>query len=95
MGTPTYCPNFLLQIFDSGFLVDNLPAVLGWDAAGEVTKVAPDVKDYQIGDRVSFEGTGGDTSKGTFQQYAVVDARHSYKVKSRLLFETRPGADIC
>lgn len=63
------------------------PTVLGTDAAGEVTKVAPGVTTFKVGDRVIYQGQyncQGDTSNGdkaTFQQYGLADADLAAKVR--------------
>jgi NADPH:quinone reductase-like Zn-dependent oxidoreductase len=56
---------------------------MGNDGAGEVTKVAQDVTNFQVGDRIVFQGISPSPNgrKGTFQQYCVVSAVNAAKVK--------------
>ncbi|KAJ1556941.1 hypothetical protein HK405_001320, partial [Cladochytrium tenue] len=51
------------------------PAVLGSDAAGEVTALGPDAPaGLHVGDRVFFQGLLGDYDGSTFQQFCRVPA---------------------
>jgi len=47
--------------------------VLGWDAAGVVTQVGPDVTQFKVGDAVFYSGAL--TRSGTNAQYHLVDER--------------------
>ncbi len=47
--------------------------VLGWDAAGVVTQVGPDVTQFKLGDAVFYSGALG--RSGTNAQYHLVDER--------------------
>jgi zinc-binding alcohol dehydrogenase family protein len=49
------------------------PRVLGWDAAGTVTEVGPDVTLFKVGDQVYFAGSI--VRAGANSEYAVVDER--------------------
>lgn len=52
---------------------DQAPRVLGWDAAGIVREVGPDVQHYKVGDEVFY---AGDMRRaGTYAQYHLVDER--------------------
>ncbi|WP_027953342.1 NADP-dependent oxidoreductase [Halobacillus kuroshimensis] len=58
-----------------GYLKDavpfEFPIILGWDAAGVITEVGEDVKDFSPGDRVFARP---DTTRfGTYAQYTAVD----------------------
>lgn len=58
-----------------GYLKDavpfEFPIILGWDAAGVITEVGEDVKDFSPGDRVFARP---DTTRfGTYAQYTTVD----------------------
>lgn len=39
---------------DVAFFVQEYPVVLGFNAAGSIAEVGPDVKDFVVGDRVCF-----------------------------------------
>nr|GAT52773.1 GroES-like protein [Mycena chlorophos] len=81
------------KIFDSPRfgLVKNWPTVIGWDAAGEVTRVASAGDSnckFKVGDRISFacmpsvsvDGGVSYTSRGAFQQYALADEKYAFKI---------------
>ncbi|KAJ6597219.1 chaperonin 10-like protein [Mycena vulgaris] len=75
------------KIFDYGFnFVEKYPTVLGVDAAGEVTKIGPDVTKFKVGDRVTFVCTPNSPEginpgeRGAFQQYALADVRMAAKI---------------
>ncbi|OCH84056.1 GroES-like protein, partial [Obba rivulosa] len=78
------------KIFDFGKFVTVFPTVLGTDAAGEVTKVAPDVTKFKVGDRIIYQGQyncQGDISNGdkaTFQQYGLADVDLAAKIPDTL-----------
>ncbi|KAF7338047.1 GroES-like protein [Mycena venus] len=86
------------KIYDSGKFVQKVPTVLGGDAAGEVTKIGPDVTKFKVGDRVTFACTPnspkgvGDGERGAFQQYALADARVT--AKARCLFAVLSGLEV-
>ncbi|CAE6481068.1 hypothetical protein ACGC1H_005209 [Rhizoctonia solani] len=61
------------KIIDYGIFVDKFPAVLGFDGAGVIHAVGPDVAGFKIGDRVLFQGTIDPVDQGVYQQYAIVD----------------------
>ncbi|MBN4668143.1 zinc-binding alcohol dehydrogenase family protein [Pandoraea nosoerga] len=53
--------------------VEDTPRVLGWDAAGTVAAVGPDVKLFQVGDPVYYAGSI--TRPGTNSEFHLVDER--------------------
>ncbi|KAJ6525741.1 GroES-like protein [Mycena capillaripes] len=71
--------------------VQRCPTVLGVDAAGEVTKIGPDVTKFNVGDHVTVACTPnapedvGSSDRGAFQQYVLADVRRTAKIP--------PGAD--
>ncbi|KAJ7074151.1 GroES-like protein [Mycena amicta] len=87
------------KIFDhvsSGFesdlpgFVKHFPTVLGFEAAGEVTKLGNGVNKFKVGDRIAFvclpstsvDGAVSYTSRGAFQQYALADQNYSLKLSA-------------
>lgn len=63
------------------FIKDTLPAVLGNDLAGVVTKVGSNVTKYKVGDLIFAQGNmTADSSQKALQQYAVVASDSSSKV---------------
>ncbi|CAE6414698.1 unnamed protein product [Rhizoctonia solani] len=61
------------QIIDYGIFVDKFPTVLGFDGAGVIHAVGPDVAGFKIGDRVLFQGAFDSVDQRAYQQYAIVD----------------------
>ncbi len=63
-----------------GYLNDRLPhhfpIVLGWDAAGEVSAIGIDVKDFRAGDAVYAYCRKPMIKLGTFAEYVCVEASH-------------------
>lgn len=63
-----------------GYLNDRLPhqfpIVLGWDAAGEVSAVGHEVKDFKAGDNVYAYCRKPIIKLGTFAEYVCVEASH-------------------
>lgn len=63
-----------------GYLNDRLPhhfpIVLGWDAAGEVSAVGKEVKDFKAGDNVYTYCRKPIIKLGTFAEYVCVEASH-------------------
>ncbi|KAJ7483344.1 chaperonin 10-like protein [Mycena latifolia] len=83
------------KIYDYGVaFVKEYPTVLGFDAAGEVTKVGPGVDKFKVGDRVAFVGLpvspeGVSTQdRGAFQQYALADLRLATKIPSNVDYDS-------
>ncbi|KAJ7438504.1 chaperonin 10-like protein [Mycena latifolia] len=83
------------KIYDyASSFVEKYPTVLGVDAAGEVTKIGPDVTKFKVGDQVTFictpnspEGvTNGD--RGAFQQYALADVRFTAKIPTNADYDS-------
>ncbi|KAJ7141780.1 chaperonin 10-like protein [Mycena crocata] len=77
------------KIFDHAGLgfIETYPTVLGFDAAGEVTKLGPDVTKFKIGDRVTFCGLPT-LERGAFQQYTLADVRYSSKIPASADFDS-------
>ncbi|PTB61687.1 GroES-like protein [Trichoderma citrinoviride] len=69
---------------DHNVILQELPAVLGSDGAGEIAAVGPDVSDFSVGDRVFFQGTIGNYDASTFQQFANIDSKLAAKTPSNI-----------
>ncbi|WP_439134497.1 zinc-binding alcohol dehydrogenase family protein [Pseudomaricurvus sp.] len=63
---------------------ESSPRVLGWDAAGEVVAVGPDVKHHQVGDKVYY--AGDITRPGSNSEFQRVDERIVGKMPKSLDF---------
>lgn len=59
--------------------------VLGWDAAGEVVAIGPEVSNFQVGDRVYYAGAL--QRQGSNAEYQLVDERIVGKMPANLNFE--------
>lgn len=57
----------------NGF-ISSYPAVLGYDAAGEVAAAGKEVTNVSVGDRVFFQGILANYDASTFQQYCTMPA---------------------
>ena len=64
-------------MFRSGtyFEAPNLPARLGWEAAGEIEALGPDVKGFSVGDAVSTIPAFSMNEYGVYGDAAIVPAR--------------------
>lgn len=75
--------NFIETYQRSGVYAVDLPFTPGAEAAGTVEALGDDVEGFQPGDRVAFaEG------KGTYAEYALVDADRALPVPDGVDFET-------
>ncbi len=63
-----------------------LPCVLGWDGAGVVDAVGPDVARHQAGDRVYFSGTAAGRGLGGYAELVCCDERQVFHLPARLSF---------
>eukprot|EP01025_Chloroclados_australasicus_P047780 TRINITY_DN5390_c0_g1_i3.p1 TRINITY_DN5390_c0_g1~~TRINITY_DN5390_c0_g1_i3.p1 ORF type:complete len:341 (-),score=36.90 TRINITY_DN5390_c0_g1_i3:572-1594(-) len=61
------------------------PRILGWDGAGVVQQIGPDVTGFQIGDEVYYAGDA--LRNGSYAQYTAVDSRIVAKKPSSLNFD--------
>jgi len=69
---------------DYGFMVEQFPAILGMDAAGEVMEVGDDVRDFKKGDRVLTHGRyDKENDHACFQQYMLCKADFTAMIPSK------------
>ncbi|CAE7124709.1 unnamed protein product [Rhizoctonia solani] len=61
------------KILISGLFVENFPTVLGTDGAGVIEAVGSEVDNFEVGDKVFFQGFYQDADETTFQQYCIVE----------------------
>lgn len=76
---------------DYDVFLKEYPAVLGSDAAGVVAAVGSDVKEFQVGDRVFFQGIIGNYEASTFQQYCKMPAELVSKTPDNISDEEASG----
>ena len=60
-----------------------LPYTPGFDGAGEVAAVGPNVNGFSTGDRVYIAGPGG---AGTYAEYALYEPAQVYRLPARISF---------
>lgn len=77
-----------------GTIGGSLPAVLGWDGAGVVDAVGPDVTRVRPGDEVYFCDGGFGPTPGTYQEAKVVDERYLARKPERLSFVEAAAAPL-
>ncbi|MFC5476345.1 zinc-binding alcohol dehydrogenase family protein [Paraherbaspirillum soli] len=65
--------------------VEKAPRVLGWDAAGVVQAVGPDVSRFKVGDKVFY--AGDITRPGSNSEFQLVDERIVGNMPATLSFE--------
>lgn len=65
--------------------VEKSPRVLGWDAAGVVQAVGPEVSRFKVGDRVFY--AGDITRPGSNSEFQLVDERIAGNMPQTLSFE--------
>ncbi|KAA1467072.1 NAD(P)-binding protein [Dentipellis sp. KUC8613] len=80
-----------------GFRLDVFPAVLGIDGAGTVEALGEGVDSdkLQKGDSILFERLKFASDYGTFQQYALINAKRTYKIPDTLSFEQAATFPLC
>eukprot|EP01118_Nematostelium_gracile_P016231 TRINITY_DN667_c0_g1_i1.p1 TRINITY_DN667_c0_g1~~TRINITY_DN667_c0_g1_i1.p1 ORF type:complete len:313 (+),score=97.84 TRINITY_DN667_c0_g1_i1:989-1927(+) len=94
-GPPTVCtrPAFIIFIdtyFRSGLYKANLPVVLGRDGAGIVSKIGPDVKGFNVGDRVAYFSS----TTGSYAQFTAAFPDHVVKLPNFVSFEDGVAAMV-
>ncbi|KIY49848.1 GroES-like protein [Fistulina hepatica ATCC 64428] len=76
---------FDTYVTDLGFHNDTWPMVMGFNAAGVVAAVAPDVQDLHVGDRVTAFAYQGSRSKA-MQEYTIQPVTVCAKIPDNLSF---------
>ncbi|KAF8756618.1 GroES-like protein [Rhizoctonia solani] len=71
------------KIIETGLFLETYPAVLGYDGAGIIHAVGPEVTNFKVGDRVIFQGTL-DYDYTAYQEYALVDTELIAKAPSNV-----------
>ncbi|KEP45770.1 putative zinc type alcohol dehydrogenase [Rhizoctonia solani 123E] len=61
------------KILIYGVFVESFPAVLGTDGAGIIEAVGSEVDNFEVGDKVFFQGFYHHADETTFQQYCIVE----------------------
>ncbi|CAE6457693.1 unnamed protein product [Rhizoctonia solani] len=61
------------KIIDYGLFIENFPAVIGFDGAGIIHAVGPEVTGFQVGDRVLFQGKFSPADQAVYQEFAIVE----------------------
>ncbi|CAE6444947.1 unnamed protein product [Rhizoctonia solani] len=61
------------KIIDYGIFVEKFPTVLGTDGAGIIEAVGPEVTNFNVGDKVFFQGFYGRNDETTFQEKSIVE----------------------
>ncbi|KAF3400145.1 Zinc-type alcohol dehydrogenase-like protein [Penicillium rolfsii] len=79
---------------DYDAFVTEYPAILGSDAAGVVVAVGPDVSNFEIGDRVFFQGMIGKYTSSTFQQYCKMPEELVSKTPGNITDEQAAGVSL-
>ncbi|KAL9095954.1 MAG: hypothetical protein Q9165_001952 [Trypethelium subeluteriae] len=71
------------------------PAILGSDGSGEIAATGADVKDFQAGERVFFQGIIGSYDSCTFQQYCKMPASLLGKTPRNISDNAAAGISLC
>jgi len=79
--------NYIDTYHRSGLYPLKLPSGIGLEAAGVVEAVGDDVTQFQVGDRVAYNGT-----IGAYAEAAVVPAERAVKVPGAVSLETAAAA---
>lgn len=69
-----------------GIIITEYPAVVGYDAAGVITKLGEGVTNFAVGDKVISCGQANNRA-GCFQQYAIAPADLAAKLPSNVSFD--------
>jgi len=78
-----------------GRFVENFPAIVGSDAAGEIADVGEGVTTFKKGDKVLYEGWYSSNDFGTFQQYGLCPAELVSKIPDAISFDEASTVPLC
>ncbi|KAF5342021.1 hypothetical protein D9611_002056 [Ephemerocybe angulata] len=67
-----------------GWWIEKYPSVFGTDLAGEIVRLGEGVSTFEIGDKVFFQGSYGQSEYNGFQQYALADIHTIAKIPSNV-----------
>ncbi|KAL5486253.1 hypothetical protein ACEPAI_7299 [Sanghuangporus weigelae] len=81
-------------IRDHNIIVNDYPAVLGYDSAGTVEEIGEGVEGFAKGDRVLHEGDFKN-DYGVFQQYTLVPAEITAKIPPNITFDEAATVSLC
>lgn len=76
------------------FFPKQMPAILGCDGAGVVEAIAPQVRQFHIGDEVYFCHGGLGAHPGTYAEYVAVDEKFLAHKPARLSFAEAAAAPL-
>ncbi len=82
------------KLRSGGTIGGSLPAVLGWDGAGIVESIGPEVTRVRPGDEVYFCDGGFGPTPGTYQELKVVDERFVARKSKSLSFAEAAAAPL-
>lgn len=71
------------------------PIILGWDAAGTVSAVGKNVRNFKVGDQVFAYCRKPQVKWGTFAEYVCVDERQVAKKPKNLSFAQASSIPLC
>jgi uncharacterized protein (TIGR02118 family) len=79
---------------DHDAFLEQYPAILGSDAAGVIAAIGSDVKNFQVGDRVFFQGIIGTYESSTFQQYCKMPSQLVAKTPKNTTDDEAAGVSL-
>ncbi|EMD40132.1 hypothetical protein CERSUDRAFT_151111 [Gelatoporia subvermispora B] len=74
------------KVPEYGIIREDYPVILGYDAAGTVEEVGPEVQGFAKGDKVFYQA-GPTNEYGAFQQYALAKANVTAKLPGNITFD--------
>lgn len=77
-----------------GAFVPELPYVPGFDGAGVVEEIGPEVQNIKVGDRVFLSGFKAKRNTGTYAEKVVIDTEHVYHLPDKLSMDEGAGLGI-
>ncbi|CAE6370959.1 unnamed protein product [Rhizoctonia solani] len=83
------------KIIDYGVWIEKFPAVLGFDGAGVIHAVGPEVTGFKAGDKVFFQGNVDPVDQGVYQQYSIVDTELLAKTPNNINDDQASTIPVC